>query len=223
MSYQLIIFDLDGTLYDLKAVHEANYTLQARFLQQQLGVSNSDAISILETNCIYPVISDHSKSATELFARLGLNMNEWRNYREANFDVTKIDKSTAVSNSTIKKFAELCPLVLLSSNSYKNIIKILDYLEIDNKLFRAIYCSDNNSLEESFNKKKAIQIIARGYAVQYCKVLSIGDRYQTDVLPMLELGGRGVVVTSPESLHLIVGDIKNNRLETKKQYAYYSE
>ncbi|MBO5553207.1 MAG: hypothetical protein J5937_03280, partial [Paludibacteraceae bacterium] len=133
MKPKLIIFDLDGTLYDLKDVHEANYVLQVQFLQHQLGMSDSEAVSMLEKNGVYPVISDHSKSATELFARLGLDMNEWIHYREANFDVTKIDKSKAVSNSAIEKFAELCPLVLLSSNTYENILKVLDYVEIDSK------------------------------------------------------------------------------------------
>ena len=48
MKPKLIIFDLDGTLYNLKDVHGANYALQVQFLQQQLGMSNSEAVSMLE-------------------------------------------------------------------------------------------------------------------------------------------------------------------------------
>ena len=207
MKPKLIIFDLDGTLYDLKDVHEANYVLQVQFLQHQLGMSDSEAVSMLEKNGVYLVINDHSKSATELFARLGLDMNVWIHYREANFDVTKIDKSKAVPNSTIKEFAELCPLVLLSSNSYENILKILDYIEIDSKLFKAIYCSDNTLLNEPFNKKRAIQIISHDFKVDYCNMLSIGDRYQTDVAPIEELGGNGIVINHPTLLPLVLDEL----------------
>ena len=207
MKPKLIIFDLDGTLYDLKDVHEANYVLQVQFLQHQLGMSDSEAVSMLEKNGVYPVISDHSKSATELFARLGLDMNEWIHYREANFDVTKIDKSKAVSNSAIEKFAELCPLVLLSSNTYENILKVLDYVEIDSKLFKAIYSSDNTFLNEPFNKKRAMQIISHDFKIDYCNILSIGDRYQTDVAPIEELGGNGIVINHPTQLPLVLDEL----------------
>jgi len=207
MKPKLIILDLDGTLYNLEDVHGANYALQVQFLQHQLEMSDSEAISMLEENGVYPIITDHSKSATELFARLGLDMNEWIHYREANFDVTKIDKSKAVPNSTIKEFAEICPLVLLSSNSYENILKILDYIEIDSKLFKAIYCSDNTLLNEPFNKERAIQIISHDFKVDYCNMLSIGDRYQTDVAPIEELGGNGIVINHPTQLPLVLDEL----------------
>ena len=207
MKPKLIIFDLDGTLYDLKDVHEANYAMQVRFLQQQLKITKSDAISMLEANSVYPIITDQSKSATELFARLGLDMNEWIHYREANFDVTKIDKSRAVPNLTIQQFAELCPLVLLSSNTYENIVKILDYIEIDRKLFKDIYCSNHASMVEPFTKKKVMQIIAHDFKIDYHDILSIGDRYQTDVAPLEALGGIGIAIKEKEELEQIINQL----------------
>lgn len=221
MKPKLIIFDLDGTLYDLKDVHSANYVLQVEFLQCNLGITFDEAVHQLEQNGVYPIITNKSKSATEYFARLGLDMEQWKQYRERHYDASKIDKSKAVSGVVIGKFAEICPLVLLSSNSLGNILKTLEYLEIESRFFKTIYCSDNTPINEPFNKKRAIQVIAMQYGAEYCEMLSIGDRYQTDVVPMLELGGHGVIVSAPQALNEVLRDLSDDVLSSNESYQVY--
>lgn len=221
MKPRLIIFDLDGTLYDLKDVHSANYILQVQFLMQQMHISEQEAIELQERNHIYPMITSESKSATEYFARLGLDMEQWKQYRESRYDASKIDKSKAISGDVIKQFTEICPLVLLSSNSVGNILKTLEYLEIDSHCFETIYCSDNTPINEPFNKKKAMQVIAKQYGVDNSEMLSIGDRYQTDVVPMLELGGHGVIVSEPKVLNKVLKDLSDNVLSSNESYQVY--
>lgn len=221
MKPKLIIFDLDGTLYDLSDVHSANYVLQVEFLMQQMHISEQEAIDLQERNHIYPVITSESKSATEYFARLGLDMDQWKQYRECHYDASKIDKSKAISGDVIGCFAEICPLVLLSSNSHWNILKTLEYLKIESRFFKTIYCSDNTPINEPFNKKRAMQVIAMQYGVEYCEMLSIGDRYQTDVVPMLELGGHGVIVNAPQALKEVLKDLSDDVLSSNESYQVY--
>lgn len=221
MKPKLIIFDLDGTLYDLKDVHSANYVLQVEFLQRNLGITYDEAVHQLEQNGVYPIITNKSKSATEYFARLGLDMEQWKQYRESQYDASKIDKSKAVSEGVIGRFAEICPLVLLSSNSQGNILKTLEYLKIDSRFFKTIYCSDNTPVNEPFNKKRAMQVIAQQYGVEYSEMLSIGDRYQTDVVPMLELGGHGVIVSAPQALNEVMRDLSDDVLSSNESYQIY--
>lgn len=219
---RLIIFDLDGTLYDLSDVHSANYQLQVQFLMQQMHMTNQEAIDLQERNHIYPVITSESKSATECFARLGLDMDKWKQYRESHYDASKIDKTKAITEDVIRRFADICPLVLLSSNSLGNILNTLEYLEIDSQLFKTIYCSDNTPIDEPFNKKSAMQVISHQYKVKYGEMLSVGDRYQTDVVPMLELGGKGIVVKKPQYLEHVLCDIIKGNPHSNQYYSYYT-
>lgn len=221
MKPKLIIFDLDGTLYDLMDVHDANYKMQLQFIGEQMGLSEKEATRLLNDNGVFPIISNQSKSATELFARLGLDMGDWKLYRESYFDASAIDKSKAISEETIKGFAQICPLVLLSSNSLQNILKTLNYLGINNKLFNTIFCSDNTPTDAPFNKKQAMQIIAKKYKVEYNDIVSIGDRYQTDVIPMLELGGHGIVVGKPIALRTVLADFMKGEVSSNGEYSVF--
>jgi FMN phosphatase YigB (HAD superfamily) len=62
---QLIILDLDGTLYDLHDVMDFNYKLQVDFYSDFYSVSAEETICIFENHGIFPVVSEQSKSATE--------------------------------------------------------------------------------------------------------------------------------------------------------------
>lgn len=206
MQPKLIIFDLDGTLYDLRDVQAVNYDMQVRFVMQEKHLSKEEAVSLLDENNVYPIITTESKSATEFFAREGLDMVKWKQFREEKFDVTKIDKGKATPENVIRNFNAIGRLILLSSNSYSIILQTLAYLGIDFHLFEDIVCSDNTT-DKPFNKKSAMRMIAVKNNVRFDEMLSIGDRYQTDVLPMIELGGKGIVIKKPTDLQSIIREL----------------
>ena len=205
---KVIIFDLDGTLYDLNDVVQTSYDMQIEFLSMKKGLSREDSISFLAKNHVYPVMKKDSKSATELFFQLGFDKKEWSDYRDKRFNVDKIDNNKAIAENVIAEFSNLATIVLLSSNAYAVI-------------FDDIICSDRFPYDVPFKKKLAIESWASKYKVKFDEMISIGDRYETDIKPIIELGGCGILVRKPISLETILSDIKNDALHSCDDYDFY--
>ncbi len=222
MNFKLLIFDMDGTLYDLNDVLSMNYSMQIAFFSRKTKMDAEEAIRLFNKNGIFPYICKESKSATEFFASNGLSKIEWNNFRESHFDIDKINVTKAVDSSCIVNNSQRYKLVLLTSNSYNNVVNILERLSIPLSSFTEIVTSDICYNLPNFNKKDAMRLISSKYGIPFSSILSIGDRYSTDIAPMLELGGYGALLKSPQWMHHLLDDINNDALCSNTYYEYYS-
>lgn len=216
-----IILDLDGTLYGIEDVIQTVYRNQVAFLSAKLGYTQTETEELFARNGVFPIISGASKSATELFAKMGLDIEEWSAYRNEHFDVKAIQREKAVDERILRQLIGSRDTVLLSSNSLLTIQSILAHLGISQDCFTEILCSDNFSDTKCFSKKTAIQHLSTKYHVPLYAMISIGDRFLTDIQPMIELGGHGVLVHSPQSLQKVAADLKNGMLKTCSDYTFY--
>lgn len=220
---ELIVLDLDGTLYDINDVISKVYQYQVSFLSAKLNKPFHEIESFFASRGIYPVVSRNSRSATELFAQLGVDNEEWKEYRNMHFDVTEIQIENAVGEEVINDLTMKRKVVLLSSNTMSTVEKILFHLDISKKFFSEIICSDNFHSERGFNKRDAMKYISDKYNIPFSSMLSIGDRYQTDIRPMIELGGVGVLITSPKNLMKVVKDLDCSRLMNCIEYELFRQ
>lgn len=220
MKY-LFVFDLDGTLYDLNDVLSANYDMQVDFLCSQKKMTQEEAISFFDDHHIFPEIRKDSMSATELFYKIGLNKKEWSDFRNLRFDEKRIDLQKATTEDVLREYKCLGEIILLSSNAYCVIQRILNHLNITPSFFDSIICSDRFPIDHPFKKKLALEYLSSQYGIDHSQMLSIGDRFATDIEPMLSLGGRGVQILKPSSLIPLVNDIKNDTICTCPEYIYY--
>ena len=218
-----IIFDLDGTLYDLSDTVKMYYEIETEFLKSYFGKTEDEAKAFLDENGILPYVSTKAKSATEFFLKIGVPREVWSAFREEHFDVSGIDKTKAVPNDTVRRFSAIAPIFLLSSNTYANIEKILRKLEIRPEIFSNILCSDRSSCKERFNKKEVMRNLSESTGVPCGNILSVGDRFATDAAPMLELGGMGVIVNSPKALEKLLEDIFNDDLKSCEEYGFFEK
>lgn len=219
-SVQLIILDLDGTLYDINDVIQSVYQTQVMFLCSKLHKSENEVVTFLSQQKIYPYVSKDSRSATELFESLGIDKKEWKEYRNEHFEVDFIQKEKAVKKEIINRLTSKRITILLSSNTISTIEKILTRLCISKDLFSEIVCSDRFPVNRPFNKKEAINYLSSKYKIPCSSMLSIGDRYQTDIVPMLELGGKGVLLKSPTFLGKVITELESNNLESCQEYDF---
>ena len=218
---RLIIFDMDGTLYDLRDVMDAVYETQVLFLQDRLGYAKDKAIRFLKENDIEPHVTKNSKSATELFLQLGFGRKDWTEYRQERFPIEQIDPSKAVKASLLEGFARLGDTVLLTSNTSLVCGRILARIGLTNTAFRKIVCSDTADVAMPFNKFQEMKTLME--EGDHESVLSIGDRYQTDIVPALKLGGCGSLVKGPGSLAKVYVDLELGRLESCPEYEYFEK
>ena len=217
----LIIFDMDGTLYDLGDVMAVVYETQVSFLKERMGWTRAKVIQFFVDNDIEPQVSQKSKSATELFNRLGIGRQEWTEYRQKCFPVEKIDSAKAVKADLLERFAKLGDLVLLTSNTTLVCGRILARIGITPLTFRKIVCSDTEGVEMPFNKFIEMKKLMVSGSCE--SLISIGDRYQTDIVPALELGGAGCLVRGCGSLEKICRDMESEHLDNCLEYEFFAK
>ena len=218
--YQLIVFDVDGTFYNLDDVVQDNYDIQVAFYAAEKGLSEEAVKQIFEENSILPYKSAKARSATEFFLRNGVSADIWREYRDAHTTPNSIRRETAVSSGLLAQYAELAKLALLSSNTAENIQKTLDWLGIDRGLFGDVFCSTTKLDGCPFSKTAMIGTILERYGVEPRAALSVGDRYATDIKPLVNLGGDGVLIHMPEELKDVYSDLSSGRLGKREDTRY---
>lgn len=221
MSIKAIIFDLDGTLYDLADIAKVYYDIEIRFLKDYFHKTGEEAAAFLSENGVTKEPSEKAKSATDLFYRIGVPKKVWVDFREKYFDPSGIKKEKAVSEAVLREFSEQAPIYLLSSNTYCNIEKILDKIGLAPTLFKEVYCSDKSPCGGIFTKKEVIASLIGELSIQPSELLSVGDRYNTDVVPALELGAKGAVVKEPAAVSALLEDLKAGKPATGDSYTWY--
>ena len=66
-----------------------------------------------------------------------------------------------------------------------------------------------------------MEYLAKEEGISFSSMLSIGDRYLTDVKPMVSLGGKGILLRTPKALEKAANDILDNNLMTCSEYELY--
>jgi len=98
---------------------------------------------------------------------------------------------------------------------------VLNRLGVKSNIFRNIFCSTNCDFIKPFSKKGVMQYIIDTTGEKASHFLSIGDRYHTDIAPMLNLGGAGTLVLTPEGVSAFYKDLCNGLMSEGNHGTYY--
>lgn len=199
MNTKLIIFDLDGTFYDIKDLIAYNFAQESQFLQNELHLNKEEADELLVNHHIYPEVKADARSCSEFFSSLQLDMDKWNRIRSQDFPVELIDCQGALSQ---QDFPNDKILTIVTNNTSENVAKILRHLHIDSTIFAAIITKE----DAANNKQAAYEHLLQKFKISAADALVIGDRYHTDILPMLNLNGHGVLIKNPKAVIAYLND-----------------
>ena len=187
-----IFFDFDNTLYsgyDWKNWKEyclKSLKIVANLSEQEVeDLQKEYANKILDHKAIYNILEKHK-----------IRYSEWRKYEEEHpFQFDFADNSIKhISNKELLKFSQKYHIFITSNSEPFLVEDMCKKLNINAALFDGICC---NKFEKNKSSKYYIyKEIMEKYNISPENIIVIGDNYDTDIKPILKLGGYGINVNS---------------------------
>ena len=196
-----LLCDIDGTLYDSKPYMASQQRVLIQRLADELG---RDYETVHEqVRDAQRRIAEHSGGIPSLgktFLEFGIGMEKsvaWRRELLAPERYLAPDERLA---ETLSELSQHFRLVALTNNPSDVAARTLERLGVDG-LF-----ADTVALDDTFVSKPDYAPFRAGLAalgLTPARVASIGDRYDVDIAPALELGMAGVLVEGVKDVYLL--------------------
>lgn len=183
---KIVIFDFDDTLYSDKnpkpwrdyCLNAIEFFLQKRSDYQQImdevltrSFSDNQLIAFLKNYDVREeIINDYFKT---------------HQVEDGTFD-----NCTIVSDESLANFANHFKLFIVSNSKKESVVKNMSILNINPRYFIDIISNTETS------KTHAYQDIIKKHNISPEELLVIGNSYNSDILPALEIGANGRVVRS---------------------------
>ncbi len=198
-NFGLVIFDLDGTLYPGEVYKKPYLDFAVSYLTENPDFHQADVTELKKEYA-------SGSSVTAAMHGMGISKHKWNKIRDNGFDITKCLVPDAAFKKRVLKLCGRIRTAVLTNNTRKNSEKILTKLGFAVSDFSLIRTSDD--LNHTKPSREAFMAVADHLNVPYDEILSIGDRFENDIAPVLHLGGSGVLVCGPGDLiKLVDGDL----------------
>lgn len=207
-----IIFDIDSTLYTNAAYAFEQVDCQVRRFASERGITNDEARKM---------VADYRKkfarenggkkiSLSNTLLQFGVSIEQsvqWRRELIEPADFLGADKKL---QETLAALSARYKLLCVTNNPILPAQKTLQALGVDN-LIEVLVGLDSCNLSKP--AKEPFVLAAQKAGVDLANIVSVGDRYDLDIAPALELGMGGVLVRG-------VADVYNlpQVLDTKRSF-----
>lgn len=201
MEVKIIIFDQDGTLYSKKhQLYKDTSSLTKKWISESLKVS----LENVET--LYKQLSIKYPNPYCGFQSLGLSVEKYMSNVFDKIEPEKYLKFNPIIYNYFKNSKEKKILVTFASPRYTK--KLQEKLEIEKFYDKILYVKDF----KSYTKKECYQEIAKKYGVSNNEMLVIGDSFENDIRPAIELGCQTVFISENGDFDNIEDFIKNKKM-----------
>ncbi len=174
-------FDVERTLYRVTPeLEEAHKELRYKTFADVLEKERSD-----DTDREYERLYQKLGGNSVIFTHLGKSSNFWA-HTLVHLDITKVLDPDPTIASTIRAIADNIPVSLFSNLNIDRIKDILHFQSIDELMFTHVLTGDDvqhrKPHREGFEKMIELSGVPAG------KIIFIGDRVKTDIIPAKKLG-----------------------------------
>ena len=185
---KVVVFDFDHTLYN-NVVYEDWQNYCTKGLRRLL--------SFLDEVTIEKIINNQKEfgdlNIIQTLIEQGLSVDDWINYRKQNLRSFDISNATAVNKTVLKEFADKYILYIVSHNQRFDVERVAKAMKINLKMFKDILT--NTFKDGLFSKKYLYNKIIEREKIKPDELFVIGDDYEYDIKPALEICARGQQVT----------------------------
>lgn len=199
----IIVFDFDETLYysDTALLSYINFIKQAIL---SLSTHTEEEANKIIHQYGFDSRGENRVSFGKNCENFGVKKQDWEEYKKDHFFEVDYNNTKIVDNSLIKKLSKEYTCLILSNELYENIQYKAKKLGIELSSFDKIYAPTKSSTEPCLSKKETYVQISKEYNTPYKEIFAIGDRYQVDIKPLVELGGFGTQISNTEELNTLL-------------------
>lgn len=198
-----IIFDFDETMYSSDTIKEE---YQEYIKRTVMSLSNHNEAETMKLMKEYGFLSDGNERVSfgKNCDKFGISKECWDNYRVNNFFKINFNNAKVVNNDLYKELSKICKLYIVSNEIKNNIIFKAEKLNIDLSNFTKIYAPTIETMHNYHTKMDNYLNIGEVLSCNSDEMCVIGDRYNVDILPMLEIGGKGLLISNVDEISTFI-------------------
>jgi putative hydrolase of the HAD superfamily len=204
---KVILFDLDGTLYNSTEVRtkfaEAAYHALAKLKKIPVDEAKTlieDTREKLKEKHGFPV------PYTLTLIRFGMPVEDWHRENIEYFDPRDYLSADGELKKMLQGMKKRFKLAILTNNNEVQANRILQALNVQD-LFDRVFTY--NSFRTMKPNPKTFQEAARAMGVKPNECLVVGDRYSVDLIPAQDLGMKIYEVKGPEGIEKLVTALRS--------------
>jgi FMN phosphatase YigB (HAD superfamily) len=197
-----IIFDLDNTLYTNQAYAEYQEKALVIRLAAFLGLGVDEAAKRIEAARVARAAAGDGKTSLgNIFAALGVDVGTSVRWREEEFRPGEWLAPDPKLDETLGILATRLSLALVTNNPCSVGVQSLQALGVRERFSSIV------GLDSTFKSKPAVEPFIRaaellGAPINGC--VSVGDRFDVDLAPALEIGMGAILIDGVEDVYRLV-------------------
>jgi len=201
---ELVVFDLDGTLYPRERYVDLVLEVIGRGLVELNGATPDAARSRVALLRAMMEENWDGTSTTAFMIAEGVDAARWRVFRTQHLDIAS---GLTPDDRLVGHVAHLrrhVLVALLTNNTRALADQILQKIGFPDDAFDAVISAEDVGAHHK-PSSAAFQIVVDRLGVPARNTWGIGDRYDIDIAPLAKLGGAGLIVSGPTEIGGAVG------------------